>query len=290
VLNLPKGSVKSIIANLDKQKFNVASFDHFIVRFVGRPQSGWVNLGATNMTRLDFYKKLTTAKAALTTVTLVPGETTEYFFKQVSAQLELDYDKLLKAFRDKSPFFEGYLTPESYLVPLGIDEVELVSYLLKKAEATHKEIAFKLFGEFNTARWKKILVIASVIQKESAGKSEHATVASVIFNRLRIGMPLQMDGTLNYGLHSHEKITAERIKTDTSSYNTYKNAGLPKEPVCNPSVEAILAAINPAKTDYLYFVRDLRTGMHTFSATYGSHKSAVDVNKNIIRKERDVKR
>ena len=92
-------------------------------------------------------------------------------------------------------------------------------------------------------------------------------------------MPLQMDGTLNYGLHSHEIITPARIRNDFSRFNTYKFAGLPPSAICNPSFAAIKAAIFPQKSDYLYFVRDKVTSAHKFSSTYNEHIKAVNKNK-----------
>ena len=79
-----------------------------------------------------------------------------------------------------------------------------------------------------------------------------------------------MDGTLNYGKYSHTKVTPQRIKKDRSSYNTYKFKGLPKEPVCNVSINAIEAAINPSKTNYLYFMKNSK-GTHNFSKEYKKH-------------------
>ena len=114
------------------------------------------------------------------------------------------------------------------------------------------------------------------MQKEAANKNEMPLVASVIYNRLKIGMKLQMDGTLNYDLYSHEKITPKRIASDNSRYNTYKYAGLPPSAVCNVSFDAIKAAIFPKKTNYLYFVRDKSTGGHIFSANYESHLEAIN--------------
>ncbi|WP_281527107.1 endolytic transglycosylase MltG, partial [Campylobacter avium] len=119
------------------------------------------------------------------------------------------------------------------------------------------------------------VIIASVIQKEAANNEEMPIVASVIYNRLRIGMKLQMDGTLNYGEYSHTKITPQRIREDESSYNTYKHEGLPAEAVCNVSLNAIKAAIFPAKSDYLYFMRDKSTGQHIFTTNINDHNKAV---------------
>ncbi len=109
------------------------------------------------------------------------------------------------------------------------------------------------------------------------------TVSSVIHNRLKKGMKLQMDGTLNYGKYSHIKITSQRIKEDNSSYNTYKNRGLPEHPICAVSLDAIKAAIFPAKTDYLYFVKNEKNGLHSFSKSYKEHVNNINKNRIIKR-------
>ncbi len=112
--------------------------------------------------------------------------------------------------------------------------------------------------------------MASVIQKESANIQEMPIVSSVIYNRIKKGMKLQMDGTLNYGKYSHLRVTPKRIREDTSIYNTYKHNGVPSVPVCNVSFEAIKAAVFPAKTDYLYFMKN-KNGKHDFTRNYSTH-------------------
>ena len=84
-----------------------------------------------------------------------------------------------------------------------------------------------------------------------------------------------MDGTLNYGKYSHIKVTPERIRDDKSSFNTYRNYGLPSSPIGAVSPEAIDAAINPSKTDYLYFVKN-SSGVHTFSSDFKAHRKAIE--------------
>ena len=128
----------------------------------------------------------------------------------------------------------------------------------------------KIFGEFNETKWQKFIIIASIIQKEAANVEEMPLVSSVIYNRLKKDMKLQMDGTLNYGQYSHVKITPQRIREDTSSYNTYMYKGLPPNPICSVSKEAIFAAIFPKATNYLYFVKN-KNGTHTFSQNYETH-------------------
>ena len=113
--------------------------------------------------------------------------------------------------------------PETYKVPLGVNEEQLAAHLVNLSKKSHEKTATELLGNYDEKRWSEYLVTASVVQKEAASEDEMPLVASVIQNRLKKGMKLQMDGTLNYGLYSHETVTAERIRTDKSKFNTYLN-------------------------------------------------------------------
>ncbi len=155
-------------------------------------------------------------------------------------------------------------------MPLGITEKELIRILLETSSTQMKDLSIKFFGSFNETKWFRYVAIASVIQKESANVEEMPLVSSVIFNRLNKGMKLQMDGTLNYGEFSHTKVTPERIREDTTVFNTYKNSDIPSIPVCNVSFDALRAAVFPAKTDYLYFMKS-KEGTHDFSCNYSTH-------------------
>ena len=283
VVFVPQGSIREIIANLANENTKMSKIDLFALRILGSPQAGWIDIGTDKLNRGEFLHKLTRAKAALVGVTLIPGETTAVFFRQLAAQLNLDESKLWQAYKAQASYDEGLFYPETYKIPKGINEKMLVGLLLKYSQNAFKQASQKLFGEYNEKKWHEWVIIASVIQKEAAANDEMAMVSSVIKNRLKLGMKLQMDGTLNYGLHSHAKITAERIRTDESHYNTYKFSGLPREAVCNVSLDAIKAAISPAKTDYLYFMRDKSTCKadgtlcrHIFTTNAAEHNKAVD--------------
>jgi len=270
VLYIPQGSINQIISQLQRKNYDVSKLDTFILRFMGSPQSGWINMASTYNTKADFLYKLTTAKAALQNVTLIPGETTYVFLDQLAKNLHLDREKLQEEFDRQSPMPEGVFVPNTYRIPIGISEKELISLLLKISLKKMKETSVKIFGSYNEKKWFRYVAIASIIQKESANTKEMPIVSSVIYNRLNKGMKLQMDGTLNYGKYSHVKITAKRIKSDTSRYNTYTHKGIPETPVCNVSMEALKAAIFPAKTNYLYFMKS-KNGTHDFSCNYSTH-------------------
>ena len=250
--------------------FDVCKLDSLLLRAIGSPQSGWIDMGDTLNNKADFLYKLTKAKAALQNVTLIPGETTYIFLKQLSQELNLDFETLQMEFSKQSPLEEGILVPNTYKIPIGITEKELISLLLKQSLKKMKEFSYKVFGNYNETKWFSYLAIASIIQKESANNEEMPLVSSVIYNRLKKGMKLQMDGSLNYGEYSHQKVTPQRIREDKSFYNTYMYTGVPKIPICNVSLEAIQAAIFPAKTNYLYFMKS-KKGTHNFSCNYSTH-------------------
>ena len=275
VVFIPKGSVGEIISYLANHNFNLSAIDKYAMRFIGSPQSGWIEIGKDKISRVDFLKKLAKAKAAMTEITLIPGETTIVFLNQIAAQLGLDAVKLNSEYNALAPVADGFLMPNTYKIPVGISERHLAYYLVNSSKKAQSEISRKIFGEYNEKKWFKILTIASIIQKEAANDAEMPLVASVIYNRLDKGMRLQMDGTLNYGIYSHDVITAERIRSDMSEFNTYLNDGIPPSPVCCVSISAIKAAINPAKSDYLYFVLDKKTKKHIFSKTLSEHNQNI---------------
>ena len=163
---------------------------------------------------------------------------------------------------------DGNIIADTYHIPYGMNETQLINYLLKDTDKKYQNLSERIFGLYNKKNWYKYIVIASIIQKEAASKEEMPLVSSVIYNRLRKDMKLQMDGTLNYSKFSHTKVTREMIKEDNSSYNTYKYKGLPDDPVCAVEFESIKAAIFPTKTDYLYFMKSADGTKHYFTNSY----------------------
>ena len=279
VIFIPKGSTDSIISYLGKSGYEMNSLDTLVVRFLGYPQSGWIDLKKEKMTRGDFLYKLTVSKAALKTITLVPGETSYFFLNQLSSDLNLSRDKLQKSYDKFSYKTDGNILAETYKLPLGMDEEHLIFYLVNYTSKRYKEFSKKIFGVYDKKKWYYYITIASIIQKEAANNKEMPLVSSVIHNRLKKGMKLQMDGTLNYGEFSHTRVTSKKIKSDVSSYNTYKNRGVPNSPICAVSLNAIRYAIFPAKTKYLYFVKDNVTKSHIFSDNYSAHLKNIKKNR-----------
>jgi len=273
-LLVPQGSISHIIAQLTKQGYALSVIDKYLLVLMGQPQSGWVNIGSSELNRVDFLYKLTTAKAKMEKITLIPGETKEIFLDIISKKLGLNKVKLDSYYKRFSKYPEAGIYADTYYVPYGITEKHLMFFLTTESEKKYKEISKKVYGTYRQKQWLKILIIASIIQKEAANTEEMPIVASVIFNRLKKGMRLQMDGTLNYGKFSHTKVTPERIKNDTSRFNTYKYKGLPHSPIGAVNLSSLKAAMKPTTTNYLYFMKNSQ-GVHDFTDTYKKHRKNI---------------
>lgn len=270
VVFIPSGSINKIVTYLSNNNFNVGTFDGYLIHLFGHPQSGWIEIGSTSLSRFDFLYRLTHQKAALKDLTLIPGETKEIFFEILHERFGLDIQKLHTTYDTIAPYPDGVILPETYSVPMGIQEEHLIYYLVNKSLQEHKRLSLKIFDTYNQDKWFRYMTIASIVEKEAASKEEMPLVSSVIYNRLSKGMKLQMDGALNYGKYSHQKVTKSRILNDNSPFNTYKNKKLPPYPLCAVSHDAIKAAIFPSKTDYLYFVKG-QDGTHKFTKSYNQH-------------------
>ena len=273
-LQIESGALRSIVTHLNASGIDLAELDIWLIRCFGVAKSGLIDFETADSTRLDFYLALINGKSAFDEVRLIPGETTVFVIRQIASQLGLDPILLTEVYNANAPYPEGVLLPDTYQIIKNANEKTVMLSLLDRSLKTHKERAIAHFGRYNETEWFRVITIASIIQKEAASVSEMPLVSSVIANRLKKNMRLQMDGTLNYGEFSHQRVTPERIKTDLSLFNTYKKRGLPPYPVALASPQAIDAALNPADTDYLFFVRG-RDGQHDFSNTYKTHLSNI---------------
>jgi UPF0755 protein len=170
---------------------------------------------------------------------------------------------------------EGQFFPDTYLFAKGESDIRILSrahrLMQKKLEQSWQARAEGL--PYKTAY--EALILASIVEKETGEPSERPTIAGVFGNRLRIGMRLQTDPTVIYGMGARYKgnIRKADLETDTI-FNTYTRAGLPPHPIAMPGLAALRAVANPAKTDALYFV-SRGDGSHQFSRTLDEHNKAV---------------
>lgn len=164
---------------------------------------------------------------------------------------------------------EGYLFPATYA--FYEEDVTLDDIVIPMIEKTNDVI-----NEYQSLIAEKemtvheLLTFASLLEEEATEKTDRETIASVFYNRLEIGMPLQTDPTVLYALGGHkERVLYEDLEVQ-SPYNTYVNPGLPPGPIANAGVVSIEAALNPTDTDYLYFLAD-KEGNNHFAKSYDEH-------------------
>jgi UPF0755 protein len=214
---------------------------------------------------------------------------------------ELEQGKLMRAgdflyaagdtslIRDLAPgaqTLEGFLFPATYELPRHPVANELTAEMVRKFKEEWKHIASPAgSAEMNEGDHRlllRIVTLASLVERETPKRDERPLVASVFENRLRRGMRLQCDPTVIYGMERLGKYNGTLTGKDLtfeSLYNTYEHGGLPPGPIGNPGEASLRAAIEPAQTNYLYFVANTQGG-HFFSATLAEH------NKNVVKYHR----
>jgi UPF0755 protein len=212
---------------------------------------------------------------------LTAEETFELFWKQgiggpQGFEEALRATELLPGLTQGVSDLEGFLFPNTYVVTRSTSARQIVDRMVDEfrrnftAEARQKAQALGLTP-------RQTVIMASIVEKESALPEEGPLVASVYLNRWKRGMRLQADPTVIYALKRDRKWTGMIHRSDLdydSPYNTYLYEGLPPGPICNPGSKALKAAVSPAKTDYLYFVAD-DSGGHKFSRTFEEHLQAI---------------
>jgi cell division protein YceG involved in septum cleavage len=173
---------------------------------------------------------------------------------------------------------EGFLFPATYELAEGATASDLVDLQVEAYELNTADVNYRYARSRNLTEFD-VLIIASMIEREVAVARERPLVASVIYNRLRAGMRLDIDATVQYALGGwKEELTAADLRVD-SPYNTRRFAGLPPGPIASPGKDSIRAAARPAETPYLYYVaRNDGTGRHFFSST--PEQFAIDVERS----------
>lgn len=161
---------------------------------------------------------------------------------------------------------EGFLFPDTYDFSLNVTEEEIIIKMAKR----FKDVFEAEVGTATPMEKRKILIIASIVEKEAKKADERKIIAGIFYNRLRRGYPLQSCATVQYALGKHKKRLYYKDLQVSSPYNTYRYSGLPPGPIANPGLASIRAAVSPAKVDYLYFVAK-PDGSHIFSSSYRQH-------------------
>lgn len=239
-------------------------------------------LFTTALSPLALLRILTRGENLRSTVTVVEGMT----FKQIVALLVtkglgveehflcLNSDPhFLAAWGLPPQGMEGYLYPATYQFSRRAAPEETLGYMIGRFYAAVSPTMYRK-AEALGFSFHQTVTLAALIEKEASAAPERNLVSAVFHNRLRQGMPLQCDSSVIYGIPGFDgNLTRQHLLTP-SLYNTYLLRGLPPGPIANPSSESMLAALNPAHSNYLYFVAK-GDGTHEFSADLSSHNRAV---------------
>lgn len=193
--------------------------------------------------------------------------------QEIADILKKNLKTFSESWRDILEKNEGYLFPDTYLIPKTSDVNLVLSILKNNFEKKYNSIDSK---NSNFSK-EELVTIASLIEREARFREDRPLVASVIVNRLNNGIKIDIDATVQYvlGYQEDEKrwwkknLTFEDLKVN-SPYNTYRNAGLPPTPISNPGMAALNAALNPAQTDYLYYISD-KSGRNHYAETLEDH-------------------
>jgi UPF0755 protein len=235
-----------------------------------------------HVTQSDVLHALVTGGAQVATwVTIPEGFTAEQIAERLqgdglgsSAALRQDFMQerlLLDGARTKS--LEGFLFPSTYLMPLGAAPEQLAAVLtgqfLKELPRDAASRARALHVSVPQA-----VTVASLVEREAKSQADRPQIAAVIYNRLRLGMPLQVDATIEYALPQHKSALSFADLRIDSPYNSYVHAGLPPTPIANPGLASLEAAFHPAKSEDLYYVY-CGNGRHAFAKTLAEHQANV---------------
>lgn len=272
---IPRGAGSEAIADLLAENGAIASSWAFLAgaRWDGnltRLKAGEYSIPARASAR-EVAALIASGRVFVRRVTLVEGHT--------SAQIAAILRGLEGAEGEIVPPAEGSLLPDTYFYSWG----EARARILERAARAQRELLAELWPkrapDLPLRTQEEALVLASIVERETGHADERARVAAVFVNRLRIGMRLQADPTVAYGVDPSGPLGRPLSRADLDNrhaWNTYVHAGLPPTPIAHPGRASIEATLNPPKTDELYFVAD-GDGRHLFARTLAEH------NRNVAR-------
>ena len=243
-----------------------------------------------NASMVDILTLLEEGKVILHAVQVIEGSTIAQAMKIIESSDFLTGD--LPATPE-----EGAFLPDTYHFVRGTTRQEVVQKLKDEQSKLMDEIWAARQPDLPLKSKREAIILASIVEKETGGIKDDDLVASAFINRLNKGMRLESDPTIIYGISKGERLTRTvkgvevqrglfRSEIDrVTPYNTYQIDGLPPTPICNPSAAALKAVLQPAQTDYLFFVAD-GLGGHAFSKTYREHLNNVSKWRAIEKKRR----
>jgi UPF0755 protein len=215
-------------------------------------------------------------------ITIPEGWSLIQIVPQLARVLEVPVDSVRAAVRDTAllhrldvptPTLEGYLFPDTYVFPDGTTARAAIRVMVERFERVWQPEWNARVQALAMSR-HDVMALASIVEKEARLPEERPVIAAVYLNRLKAGMLLQADPTVQYALGKHVPRVLYKDLEVESPYNTYKHTGLPPGPIASPGKPSILAALNPANVPYTYFVAH-PDGHHEFTTSFAAHSIAV---------------
>ena len=195
---------------------------------------------------------------------------------RAAADTEFSY-AFLEGAETGDPYrLEGFLFPDTYYFYQGMQASSAINKFLSNMHYHITEEMWQKAGALNLS-FRQVITVASLIEKEAANDDERALIASVIYNRLKADMPLQVDSTVVYARRDtgDSRVSPEIIQETDSPYNTYLYNGLPPGPICSPSMKSIEAALDPAVSKYMYFALEVETRTVRFFVNYNEFQAFI---------------
>jgi peptidoglycan lytic transglycosylase G len=283
----PGSSLKSISEDLKQQ--GLTDLPPIYLQLYGRltDQARQIKAGeyliTAETTLPELLEKLVSGKVIMNTFTIIEGMTAHEMLKALHAHPKIvktrdtvSLEAVMAALGKPEQNGEGWFLPETYYFPSGTTDIAFLQRAYEQMQQTLEQAWARRAENLPYKSPYEVLIMASIIEKETGIAEERPEIAGVFVRRLQKGMRLQTDPTVIYGLGDKfdGNLRKKDLLTDTP-YNTYTRAGLPPSPICLPSVESIEAALHPADGDSLYFVATGKEGRHKFSATLQEHNRAV---------------
>ncbi len=265
-------NIRGIAERLQKEGLIRSSVAFFVIaRFGGlgeRIQAGEFRLNPS-MDLITIANNLTHGTTDVW-ITIPEGYRNEEIALKLTKEFDLPEKDFLKYAR------EGYMFPDTYLIPKDAGGEKIAGIML---DNFNKRITSEIYDKAKQKGLSpdNLITIASLVEREAKFENDRPLVASVILNRLKIGMKLDIDATIQYALGYQPKekswwkkeLTADDLEID-SPYNTYKNLGLPPTPICNPGLSVIKAVVEAPETNYLYYLSD-KSGRMYYATTIEEH-------------------
>jgi UPF0755 protein len=248
----------------------------------GRLQAGEYEVPA-GISHAELLRLFVSGRVRQHAVTLVEGWTFRRILEAIRSHPALDHgvgqsepQAIMAALGAPALDPEGRFFPDTYFFPKGTPELEILRQAFDKMRAVLAEAWERRADDLPYKNPDEALIVASIIEKETARAEERPEVAGVVVRRLRKGMPLQVDATVIYGLGERYDGDLRRVDLETDTpYNTYVHRGLPPTPIGAPGRSSLHAALHPAPGDTLYYVATGEGG-HVFSRSLEEHRKAVD--------------